>query len=246
MHERIQTILTNLEATGEDLLALSDDIWLNIDHNDNAAVEEGVRFKRALNEEVAAFQAVAGRLSALVADFTRVPGFQAPDAPDSNAERERRERVIGSLDRRTPHGLDEDFCYKRPAAFKLDGVPFDGTNTWAQVHETLCRHLAALKPGLFDALPEHAEFISVRGNRYFSRNPEELRKPVDFGRSVLAETNLRANQIRDNITRLLAVFGLPAHAFVVYLREDRDAIVVSREHGTLEQSEGFKRFNPDE
>jgi hypothetical protein len=37
MRQRIQSILTNLEAVGEDLLALSDDIWLNIDHNDNEA-----------------------------------------------------------------------------------------------------------------------------------------------------------------------------------------------------------------
>ena len=50
MRERIQSILTNLDAVGEDLLALSDDIWLNIDHNDNGALAEGVRFKTAFND----------------------------------------------------------------------------------------------------------------------------------------------------------------------------------------------------
>jgi hypothetical protein len=27
-----------------------------------------------------------------------------------------------------PHGLDEDFRYKRPAVFTLDGMPFDLTH----------------------------------------------------------------------------------------------------------------------
>jgi hypothetical protein len=35
--ERIQNILEQLDQTNEDLLALSNDIWLSIDHNDNQA-----------------------------------------------------------------------------------------------------------------------------------------------------------------------------------------------------------------
>lgn len=34
-------ILEDLEAVRENLLALSDDIWLSIDHNDADALEEG-------------------------------------------------------------------------------------------------------------------------------------------------------------------------------------------------------------
>lgn len=223
MRERIQSILTNLEAVGEDLLALSDDIWLNIDHNDSDAVAEGAEFKIAFNKNVGEFQSVATRLSALVEDFTQVPTFQAPDAPGSAEERERRERIIQSLDRRVPHRLDEDFRYKRPAVFTLNGVPFDGTNTWSQVYQTLCRHLASLKPAVFDALPTNPDFVSSKGNKYFSRQAADLRIARDYGRGVLAETNLSANQIRDNIKRLLGAFGLPQSAFAVYLREDRDA-----------------------
>ena len=50
-------ILHDLEAVRENLLALSDDIWLSIDHNDPDALEAGVEFKRAFN---------AKRLSELV------------------------------------------------------------------------------------------------------------------------------------------------------------------------------------
>jgi hypothetical protein len=53
-------------------------------------------------------------------------------------------------------------------------------------------------------------------------SPRRVAAP-DYGRGVVAETNLSANQIRDNIKRPLCAFGLPESAFVVYLREDRDA-----------------------
>ena len=49
MKNRIRTILTNLENVREDLLALSDDIWLSIDHNDSIAMDEGVKFKKEYN-----------------------------------------------------------------------------------------------------------------------------------------------------------------------------------------------------
>ena len=156
-------------------------------------------------------------------DFTKVPSFEAPNAPGSQEEHERRERIIQSLYQRVPHGLGEDFCYKRPAVFTLDGVPFDGTNTWSQVNVTLCRHLATLKPSVFDALPDNPDFTSNRGNKSFSRHREDLRQPSDYGHGIFAEPNLSANQIRDSILRLLAAFGFPERAFVVYLREDRDA-----------------------
>ncbi len=93
MRERIQSILTNLEVVGEDLLALFDDIWLNIDHNDSDAVAKGAEFKIAFNKDVGEFQSVAARLSALVEDFTQVPSFEAPDAPGTTEERERRTQI---------------------------------------------------------------------------------------------------------------------------------------------------------
>ena len=70
MRERIRSILANLEAVGEDLLALSDDIWLNIDHNDSRAVQKGAEFKVAFNEAVSEFSHSSSRLSQLVEDFT--------------------------------------------------------------------------------------------------------------------------------------------------------------------------------
>lgn len=52
--DRTREILHDLEAVRENLLALSDDIWLSIDHNDPDALEAGVEFKRAFNSKAAA------------------------------------------------------------------------------------------------------------------------------------------------------------------------------------------------
>ncbi len=41
--DRTRQILGDLEAVRENLLALSDDIWLSIDHNDPQALIEAVR-----------------------------------------------------------------------------------------------------------------------------------------------------------------------------------------------------------
>ncbi|MCP4408315.1 MAG: hypothetical protein GY807_11245 [Gammaproteobacteria bacterium] len=105
----------------------------------------------------------------------------------------------------------------------MDCLPFDGTNTWSQVYETLCRHLSSLKPTVFKALPDNLGFESRKGNKYFSRQVSDLRLARDYGHGVLAETNLSANQIRDSIKRLLSTFDLSEDMFTVYLREDRNA-----------------------
>ncbi len=122
-----------------------------------------------------------------------------------------------------PHGLGEDFRYKRPAVFTLDGVPFEGTNTWSAGLRDPVPAPGDAEAGGVRCLADNPDFISNRGNRYFSCQPQDLRSPSDYGRGVFAETNLSANQIRDNIARLLGAFGLPRDAFAVFLREDRDA-----------------------
>ena len=53
--QRIRTILNELERVRENLLSLSDDIWLGSDHNDSKAVQEGADFKVACNEKMAEF-----------------------------------------------------------------------------------------------------------------------------------------------------------------------------------------------
>src|SRR5437660_8196234 len=103
-NERTRQILEDLEAVRENLLALSDDIWLSIDHNDPQALEEGVQFKRSYNEKVAAFDALAADLSALIQQFTSVR-LEA-DEQTGQDDAARNTRIIQDLNREEPHSLD--------------------------------------------------------------------------------------------------------------------------------------------
>lgn len=40
-------------------MALSDDIWLSIDHNDAEALDRGYQFKKSYNEKLSAFDTLA-------------------------------------------------------------------------------------------------------------------------------------------------------------------------------------------
>ncbi len=107
MISRTRQILEDLEAVRENLLALSDDIWLSIDHNDPEALEEGVQFKREYNEKIAAFDALASELSAMIQQYTSV-NLEAEEQTGLG-DQERNERIIQELNREEPHTIDEDF-----------------------------------------------------------------------------------------------------------------------------------------
>ncbi len=218
---RTRQILEDLEAVRENLLALSDDIWLSIDHNDPQALEEGVEFKRTYNEKTRAFDQLAAELSAMIQQYTSVR--LESEERSSEGDRERNERIIQELNREEPHSIDEDFTYRRPHGFILEGQATTGITTWRRLFELVCQQLLRRDPDRFRALPENADFISNRGHRDFNRNAQELRSASEIGEGIFAEINLSANGLRDTLRRLLTTFEIPTTDLKLFLREDRDA-----------------------
>jgi len=55
------------------------------------------------------------------------------------------------------------------------------------VKTTLLIEEARLKPAVFDTLPDNPDFVSIRGNRYFSRQRDDLRAAAGLfrGASIL-------------------------------------------------------------
>jgi hypothetical protein len=225
MQKRIKNILSNLKNVQEDLLALSDDLWLEIDHNDNDAIKSGVAFKASFNECNASFTLSANNLSELIQKYTNTPLYTQDKAPEQRlpADRAEHDRIIKELDKKEPHMLEEDFRYKRPFGFVIQGVPYKNKITWSELYLQLCSHLQTLNPDKFAALDSDPDHISNRNNKYFSKRPGDLRGAQKCGPSLYAEMNLSANQIRDSIKRLLATFEISRQELTIYLREDRDA-----------------------
>jgi len=223
---RIEKVVHNLQAVSEDLLAVSDDIWLSIDHNDSAAISKGARFKLSFNEVSEEYSSISNRICEILDAFKGAECQPDTGSKHSATQRQKKDRAVKILDQRVPHSLEEDFSYKRPVGFKVGDLSFPDLNSWALIMENLCMHLFSLDPDKYQEAPDNDKLLSVRGNKFYSRIPEDLRVPREFCGGVFVETNLSANQIRDNIKKLLQVFGIPGRSFEVFLREDRDAPVI--------------------
>ena len=219
--DRTRRILEDLEAIRENLLALSDDIWLSINHNDPESLEAGVEFKRAYNAKAADFDRVASELSALVQQYTSVRLEEAEKT--GGADHVENERIIAELNREEPHRLDEDFTYKRPHGFILDGQGTTGITTWQRLYELVLQRLYDRDTERFRGLCADPDFTTNRGNPTFTTDPTKLRKALEVRAGMFVESNLSANGIRDILRRVLTTFAIPTDQLLIFLRQDRDA-----------------------
>jgi hypothetical protein len=218
---RTRQILEDLEAVRENLLALSDEIWQSIDHNDSESLEAGVEFKRAYNAKAAAFDEVASELSTLVQQFTSVRLEEAEQS--GGTDRVENERIIAELNREEPHHLNEDFTFKRPHGFILDSQATTGITTWQRLYELVLRRLYERDSERLRSLCAVPGFITNRGNPTISTDSARLRKALEVREGLYVESNLSANGIRDMLRRILDASGISSEQLQIYLRQDRDA-----------------------
>lgn len=222
MTTEVRDILNDLERVRENMLALSDDIWLSIDHNDQEALEEGVAFKRSYNEKMAAFDRLSTEISVMVQQFTQVD-MDEPEEIAEPSDSGRNERIVRDLNREEPHSLDEDFTFKRPYGFVLCGAGFKDVATWRRLFELVCHNLRRRDEDLFEELPDNRVFVTKRDNTFFSRDPQHLRSASKLTDTVYAEVNLSANSLRNVMRDLLKTFGISTTDMMIYLRQDRDS-----------------------
>ena len=220
MTDHIRDILRDLERVRENMLALSDDIWLSIDHNDQEALKAGVEFKLLYNEKMTSFDRLSTEISELVQHFTQI---QIQEIPNEKTDKPGNDRIIKELNKEEPHGLKEDFTYKRPHGFILCGHGVKGIATWRQLFEHACGILLKQDPKRFLALPGNKTFKTNRGNSNFATQPDQLRVGTKLADAVYAEVNLSANGLCKVIRDMLKVYGIPETEMIVFLRQDRDA-----------------------
>ena len=141
---RISKILDSLEAAREDLMALSEDIWMGIDHNDNDALDEGIAFKREFNDVFGHYSDEAARLRELITNFTEVKDNEGVVMTSEGGDE--RMRVIAELDTMVPHCLSEDFRYKRPYGLRLGDFAALELRTWRAIYLRVCSELVRVDP----------------------------------------------------------------------------------------------------
>lgn len=219
----IKQILDLLDDVQEKLLALPDDMLLQIDPRDNESLKEGTEFISVYNDDLFEFSKVSEKLKKTIEkQFSIVPETEDIESDENNAQS--RTRIVAELDKTEPHNLYEDFTYKRPFGYVLDNSAVKGLKTWKMLYLNVLEQLRKKDKEKYSNLTELEQFITKRGNLYFSKNKQDLRvpEPSENGEFFI-EINLSVNYIRHVITKLLDYFGIPVKSMKIYLREDRDS-----------------------
>ncbi len=111
-------VMRSLDMAHDQLFALSDDLWLDIEHNEEEALAAGIALKREVNEIIEALGEVVGRFAALAHEeesaeetVTEIPSAISPE-------------VSGNLE-----SLGREFSYTSPKAFVLEERVFQPART---------------------------------------------------------------------------------------------------------------------
>lgn len=123
------------------------------------------------------------------------------------------------------HTLYENFTFKRPCAFEIQGTTID-VSQWREMLIKTCEYLYNLDGGakVFDDIIL-SDNMNGRKRRYFSRNKSEIASPLHIGNSdIYVIGNLSANDIRDLVAKLLNKFRIPKKNFSVYIQRDLSSL----------------------
>jgi hypothetical protein len=218
MNDRAKSILLALENIREDLLGLSDDIWLDVDHNDTEKVREACDFKSQFNDQLQKFSDVSRTLEKLIGGYTGTPKTDLTSVQESEAP-----TIESSEPEQQGHSLDRSFTYTRPNGYLLDGRKYKGVKNWVRLYLSVCEQLQKRNPETFRNLASSEEMITSHGNKMFSFDGSDLRDAKEISGGIFAEGNLSADQMRDTLKKVLPEFEIEPSSFRVFLRYDPQA-----------------------
>ena len=220
--DKIKDILDTLDTIQEQLLALPEDMLLNIDPRDNESLDSGVAFIKQFNKNLTQFSSSANQLAEQIKTYLKI-NPEEEEVELENSNRQKRDRIIKELDQTSPHSLEEDFTYKRPFGFVLGDTAMKGLKTWKNLYVHVLSIYMRKDTARFSKIHQDERFISSRGNPLFSKTGKELRVAEKLADDFYLEINMSANMIRNAIRDVLEYFGENPMEMKVYLREDRDA-----------------------
>lgn len=123
------------------------------------------------------------------------------------------------VDTNIPHTLYENLAHKRPFAFELNAKRVE-VKTWVEVLLGTCEILINYDFNIFSRFESDSK-MNGKKSKYFSANPNMLRKPVKLEKADLfIETNMSANSIRNLIIKMLQKYGVKSSEFIIFLRAD--------------------------
>jgi hypothetical protein len=213
LQDRIDAIIADLGDSNDQLLAVLDDLWLEIDHTDSESIRTGSQRMIGVIEAAKNYQSLCDDLTRRLREFA--PKDDTEDIATEHPTSQEKKDVFASYETIT---LKQEWSYRKPYGFMLRSKSFPWKCNWIDLYQSLCEVLRDIDGERFDTIPERREIISTHGNPYFSRDPKRLRTSIKVGDSIFAESNLSAKLILDNIRRLLRIFDIPESDITIYIR----------------------------
>lgn len=219
--EKINRILKELTNAREDLWALNDDIWHTLDHSSIEEVQAATSFQIQYIKLLDQFAQNSEGITTLISQFTGIREEIVPVIKNVNDSKN--ERLIKELRKEEAHSIDEDFTYKRPYGFIIDGCAYSGFETWKDLYIQFCKHISNTDADKFDALAKNQSLISKQNRKYFSTNKQDIRYPELITDKTYVELNLSANHFAKRIKEIAGIYGIDAALITIFLQQDRNA-----------------------
>lgn len=137
------------------------------------------------------------------------------DIIDENENIDYSQCLVNTNDR---HSLDEDFEYKRPCGFLLNGKRYNADN-WQEMLISVCSELAKLNRSLLESFVISLDFKGKKINYFGKRHVHGKNKKIP-GTDIYVWINLSANAIKNLIRKILVAFGIKPSVFFVFFRAD--------------------------
>ena len=123
------------------------------------------------------------------------------------------------VDNKVEHTLYENLTHKRPFAFKLNKYHVIEVKTWQDMLIKTCEYLMTIDEKKFLTFEEDDK-MNGKKNKYFSINPNNLRKSKKVKDEIFVEMNLSSNGIRNLIVKLLKAYDFQINEYKIYFRAD--------------------------
>lgn len=232
-----QALRRQLERMGQELEAVSAEIWRNIDHNNPAGLERGVAYKQRFNQRRGPLEAAVADMVALLRDYPlsdpgpgeavtppKVVSVPAPPPPAPVAHpavHPAAGRAAASQAREPQPAatLGGDLGQKVPFGFVLGGQTYTSASAWPLFYEALLEELYERAAEKLSRLADEGSGFLRGGKPLFARLPDRLDDPLPVAEALFAEADLAPEDLIAVIKDLLGKIGYPLESFKILLKE---------------------------
>lgn len=203
--KKIQQTLGQLAEVNEQLMSLANDIWLDIDRRDNDSIAAGTQFLQSYNQSTEQLSKAVAAIEQQLSQYSQQDSTSLQPAIEQGSDdSQKNQRMIKELNRSKAYSLRENFTFKRPYGFVLNGIAYTEITTWKAICLRVLDILHSVEPNKFVALVTEQRFISSRGNPLFAHQKEKLRIAHALPAGFYTEVNMSANTIKDTLLQSLS------------------------------------------